>query len=522
MAGIRNLVIVLGDQLDRDLSALDGYDTEQDIVWMAENQTEATHVWCHKQRLVLFFAAMRHHRDDLRRRGYRLWYHALEADARRDSGPDFSAILTAAVNNLAPKRLVMTECGDCRVQQMLVECANAHDLALQVRPDRHFYCGREAFNEWAAGRDSLVLEHFYRWMRRAEDVLMDGDHPEGGRWNFDKQNRESFGRAGPGNLPHVRRFRPDRITRDVIDMVASRFGGHPGHIDGFDLPVTHDEARTALRDFIDHRLALFGDYQDALWTNMQFAYHSRLSAALNLHLLDPRACVDAAVAAYEAGKAPLNSVEGYIRQVLGWREFVRGVYWREMPGYARRNALRARLPVPRAYWDGETDMACVADAMRNVLHNGYAHHIQRLMVLGLFALVAGVHPYRFHEWHVAMYLDAVDWASLPNALGMSQFGDGGLLGTKPYCASGNYINKMSNYCKNCRFDPGQATGDDACPITTLYWDFLDRNLERFRHNRRMVFQVKNLERKRADEPLMEAIRRRARALRQHLADGERI
>ncbi len=255
---------------------------------------------------------------------------------------------------------------------------------------------------------------------------------------------------------------------------------------------------------------------------MQFAYHSRLSAALNLHLIDPRECVDAAVDAYIAGKAPLNSVEGYVRQVLGWREFVRGIYWREMPGYARRNVLRAELPVPRAFWDGDTDMACVADAMRNVLDNGYAHHIQRLMVLGLFALVAGVHPYRFHEWHMAMYLDSIDWASLPNTLGMSQFGDGGLLGTKPYCASGNYINKMSNHCKSCRFDYKQAAGDNACPITTLYWDFLDRNLNAFRDNRRMVFQVKNLEKKRADEGLMDAIRRQAHILRQRIQDGERV
>lgn len=522
MAGIRNLVIVLGDQLDRGLSALDDHDSDQDVVWMAENQTEATHVWCHKQRLVLFFAAMRHHRDHLRERGYDVWYHALEADGRRDSGADFAAILTTAINELGPQRLVMTECGDHRVHRMVTDCAKAHDLTLQVRPDRHFYCSLEAFNDWADERGSLLLEHFYRRMRRAENILMDGDRPEGGQWNFDKHNRETFGRDGPGNLPHVRRFRPDDTTRGVIDMVAARFDGHPGDIDGFDLPVTRDEACTALRDFIDHRLALFGDFQDALWTDMQFAYHSRLSAALNLHLIDPRECVAAAIAAYESGKAPLNSVEGYIRQVLGWREFVRGIYWREMPGYARRNALRAELPVPRAYWDGDTDMACIADAMRNVVENGYAHHIQRLMVLGLFALVAGVHPYRFHEWHMAMYLDSVDWASLPNTLGMSQFGDGGLLATKPYCASGNYINKMSNYCKSCQFDYKQASGDKACPITTLYWDFLDRNLDAFRDNRRMFFQVKNLEKKRADEALMAAIRRQAHTLRQQIEDGERV
>ncbi len=522
MAGIRNLVLVLGDQLDQTLSALDGFDPARDAIWMAENETEATHVWCHKKRLVLFFAAMRHFRDALRDRGFTVHYHELHADRRRDSGPDFADILAARIRALEPQRLVMTECGDYRVQQMLNACADAHTVNLQLRPDRHFYCTRETFEDWARSRSRLVLEDFYREMRRSHDILMADGQPAGGEWNFDKSNRQSFGRAGPGELPHVRGFRPDDTTHAVIDMVEARYAKHPGHTEGFDLPVTHAEARTALRDFIDKRLAQFGPYQDALWTDLQFGYHSRLSAALNLHLIGPRECVDAAVAAYENGHAPIESVEGFVRQILGWREFVRGVYWMHMPGYIRRNALRAQLPVPKSYWDGDTDMACVADAMRNVLDNGYAHHIQRLMVLGLFALNAGVHPKAFNEWHMAMYLDAIDWVSLPNTLGMSQYADGGILGTKPYCASGNYINKMSNYCKNCRFNYKHATGDDACPVTTLYWDFLDRNLDAFKGNQRMVFQVKNIEKKQADEALMERIRAQARELKRRINAQERI
>lgn len=522
MSSTRNLVLVLGDQLDRRLSALDDYDAERDVIWMAENSTEATHVWSHKRRLVLFFAAMRHYRDELRQRGYEVWYHALEIDARRDSGSDFGAILSTAINELTPQRLVMTECGDYRVHRMLINCAKSHSLTLQVRPDRHFYWGTDEFDEWARARNSLLLEPFYRRTRQAQSILMDGDDPTGGQWNYDRANREAFGKQGPSKLPHVQRFRPDEITAEVIEMVSKRFRKHPGSIENFDLPVTHDEARAALRDFIDNRLPLFGDYQDALWTNIQFAYHSRLSAALNLHLLDPRDCVGAAVEAHENGHAPLNSVEGYVRQVLGWREFVRGVYRQEMPGYAKRNALRAHLPVPRAFWDGETDMSCVADAMRNVLKNGYAHHIQRLMVLGLFALVAGVQPQRFNEWHMAMYLDAIDWASLPNTLGMSQFADGGLVGSKPYCASGNYINKMSNYCKTCRFEYRQAVGEKACPITTLYWDFLDRNVDAFRDNPRMGFQVKNLEKKRRDNHFMAGLRAQARDLKQRIEKQDYI
>ena len=522
MSQRRNLVLVLGDQLAPDLSALDNFDPDQDQVWMAENENEATHVWCQKQRLVMFFAAMRHYRDALADSGKTVCYHTLQADARHDSGKTFADILSAEINRNRPKRLVMTECGDYRVQQMIADCAAEHDIPLQVRPGRHFYCSLEAFDEWADGRNSLVLEGFYREMRRSFNVLMDGDQPVGDAWNFDKENRETFGNDGPGETPHVRRFRPDEVTREVIAMVETRFAGHPGDCSGFDMPVTREDAQTALRDFVDKRLENLGPYQDALWTDLQFAYHARLSAVLNLHLITPQECVDAVVAAYKDSKAPINSVEGFVRQVLGWREFVRGVYWREMPGYAQRNALGADLPVPKFYWDGDTDMACVADAMKNVLDNGYAHHIQRLMVLGLFALNAGVHPHSFNEWHMAMYLDAIDWVSLPNTLGMSQYADGGILGTKPYCASGNYINKMSNHCKNCRFNYKHATGDKACPVTTLYWDFLDRNLEAFKGNQRMVFQVKNIEKKRADEKLMGQIRTQAQTLKQKIRDGKRI
>lgn len=522
MTTVRNLVLILGDQLDAELSALDNFDPARDRIWMAENQNEATYVWSHKQRLVLFFSAMRHHRDALTAHGFDVDYHALQADGRRDNGHTFADILTASIKRLQPDRLVMTECGDLRVQRMLDDCAHAQGLTLQVRPDRHFYCDLEAFDSWADGRKRLVLEDFYREMRRHHDVLMQGDKPTGGTWNFDKQNRKPFGKAGPPALPPLYAFIPDEITREVIYMVAARFADHPGKIDAFDLPVTRDQALVALQDFIDNRLAHFGPYQDALWTDLHFAYHSRLSAALNLHLLDPRECVDAAVCAYEAGYAPIHSVEGFVRQILGWREFIRGIYWREMPAYADHNALGATLPVPAALWDGDTDMACVGDAMTNVLQHGYAHHIQRLMVLGLYCLVAGVNPRAFHDWHMAMYLDAIDWVSLPNALGMSQFGDGGLLGTKPYCASGNYINKMSNYCKHCRFDHKRASGDNACPITTLYWDFLDRNESLFTDNHRMGFQLKNLDNKRNDETLMTEIREQAAALKASISAGKRI
>lgn len=518
---LRNLVIILGDQLDRHGSALDGFNRECDVVWMAEVASEACHVPQHQQRLVLFFSAMRHFRDRLRREGIEVVYQALSPDARGERGETFADVLAADLPRLEPRRVVVTEPGDWRVRRELEGAVEALGITLEVRPDTHFYLEIDDFRRWVEGRNSLVLEHFYRYMRRRFNVLMDGDRPEGGAWNYDRDNRRSFGRDGPGDLPRLPRFAPDDTTREVIDTVSRRFAESPGDAAAFDAPVTADQARESLARFVAERLCGFGDWQDALWSGTRFLYHSRLSAALNLHLLDPRDAVDAAVAAYRDGLAPLNAVEGFVRQILGWREFVRGVYWLHMPGYAERNALGHEHELPGFFWDGRTDMACVADAMSNVLDHGYAHHIQRLMVLGLFAQLYGVHPYRFHEWHMGMYLDAVDWVSLPNTLGMSQFGDGGVVGTKPYCASGAYIHRMSNHCQRCRYDPAAASGERACPFTAFYWEFLARHRERFSGNRRLVFQMRNLERRRQQGKL-DAVLERASGLRDRILRGDRI
>lgn len=518
----RNLVLVLGDQLDHRGSALEGFDPDVDAIWMAENEVEATHVWSHKLRLAFFFSAMRHFRDEAKERGHIVHYHALTTRRSDDRGRDFHGILAKDVRKLRPERLIVTEPGDDRVRRMLERAADELDVELEIRPDRHFLVDLDAFREYAAGRKNLLLEHFYRHQRRRLDVLMTSEgEPAGGNWNYDQDNREAFGKQGPGDIKPPRRFRPDDVTREVIDLVASRFADHPGSLEHFDLPVTHGEAMTAVRDFIEHRLPEFGTHEDAMWTGEPFLYHSRLSAVLNVKLVSPRHCIDKAVEAYEAGNAPINSVEGFVRQILGWRELVRGVYWHHMPGYAELNELDCDdRDVPDFFWNGETDMRCVADAMQSVLDHAYSHHIPRLMVLGQLALLLGVHPRKFHEWHMAMYADAVDWVSLPNALGMSQYGDGGIVGTKPYCASGNYIHKMSNYCGDCRYRYNEAAGDDACPFTTLYWDFLHRHRDRFENNHRMSLQLNNVKRKKSAE--LKAIRKRASKLRKLIDDGARI
>ena len=510
---MRNLVLVLGDQLDSKSAAFDGFDKTQDVVWMAEVAQENTHVWCHKLRIAYFLSAMRHFRDQLNTRKIQVAYHELTADPGRDRGSSFSEVLTHDVQEHGPEKLIVVEPGDWRVRAELQSTAESLDIELEMRPDRHFYCSTEEFQSWASGKQNLVMEFFYRWMRKKQDVLMDSHgKPVGGQWNLDHNNRESFGKADPSECPTPKTFKPAATTRDVIAMVEQRFADHPGSLEHFLLPVTRRQSLSMLKHFIEHTLPNFGRYEDAMWTDEAFLYHSRLSAPLNLKLLDPRECVEAAMIAYHNGSAPLNSAEGFVRQVLGWREFIRGIYWREMPDYAELNFLEHDRDVPSFFWDGDTDIECVRQSMQHVIKHGYSHHIHRLMVLGNLSQLLGVHPLKFHEWHMAMYVDAVDWVSLPNTLGMSQFGDGGIVGTKPYCSTGNYINKMSPFCRNCRYDYRKRTGENACPFTALYWDFLDRNYERLKDNHRMSFAIKNVEKRREDDSEMTAIRRKASEL----------
>ncbi|WP_395732930.1 cryptochrome/photolyase family protein [Prosthecobacter sp.] len=488
------LVLLLGDQLDLHSAAFDGFDPQRDVVWMAEVAAESTKVWSVKARIAVFLAAMRHFREALREKGWRVVYHEMGAYG------DFAEALRASVIELQPSALVMVQAGEWGVQRDLEAAAAELGVALEVREDRHFLCTAAEFAEHAKGRKQLRMEFFYREMRQRTGVLMENGKPTGGQWNYDQDNRGAFGKEGPDLLRvPPRKFVPDEITREVIALVEERFAKHPGTLKDFDWPVTAAQSVEALEDFIAHRLAQFGQYQDAMWVNEPWLYHSRLSAAMNLKLLDPRLVIAAAEKAWREGKAPLAGVEGFIRQILGWREYVRGIYWLKMPGYVRLNEMQAHEALPGFYWTGETDMNCLRDALSQTLRYGYAHHIQRLMVTGLFALLYGVDPYQVHEWYLAVYVDAVEWVELPNTLGMSQYGDGGLMASKPYVASGKYIQRMSNYCKGCKYDPAQATGAKACPFTTLYWEYLLQHEVRLRGNQRMAMQLKNLGRLSAEQ-----------------------
>ena len=503
-ASIRHLVVVLGDQLDRHSAAWTEFDPTQDSAWMCEAQEEATHVPSSKQRLVLFFSAMRHFAQTLQGDGIPL--HYLRA---QDS---LAQALQDTLQAVPVGKVIMVQPGEWRVQQSIEQVCQSAAVPLEIREDDHFFCSRDEFSQHAKQRKQLRMEFFYRDMRRRHRVLMAGDEPVGGQWNFDADNRKSFGVQGPGLRTPPVRFSPDAITLEVMTQVNENFPQAPGQLQGFGWPVTREQALQALHDFVANRLSEFGPWQDAMWAGEPWLYHAMIASSLNLKLLNPREVVQAAEKAWQDGHAPLASVEGFIRQILGWREYVRGVYWLHMPQYLQRNALDAQQALPAWYWSGHTSMACLADTLQQTLQHGYAHHIQRLMVTGLYALLLGVNPREVHAWYLSVYVDAVEWVELPNTLGMSQYGDGGVMASKPYVATGQYIDRMSNYCAGCRFDPTQRTGDSACPFTTLYWDFLDRHQASLARNPRMGLQVKNLAR--IDVTTLQAIRDRAQQLRE--------
>lgn len=499
---LRRLVIVCGDQLDIDSSVFEDFDPAQDAVLMTEAYEEATYVWQHKRRLVFFFAAMRGFRAALHAKKYPLIYNFL---ADEDAPGTLTEGLTRAVDEHSPDDVVLARPGDYRVLEALTAITD-----VRLLEESHFLTTPADFNAFREGRKRFILEDFYRHMRRETGYLMDDSKPVGGEWNYDKENRDTFKKDGPGLLPRRESFPSSDETQAVIDMVEARFPDAPGSLEDFDEPVTREDALAALDDFISHRLREFGRWQDAMWEGDSTLHHSRLSAVMNVKLLNPREVCEAAVAAYHDGSVPLNSVEGFVRQIIGWREFTRGIYWAEMPKYAALNALDAHEDVPDFFWTGDTDMVCLNDALKKLLKTGYAHHIERLMLMGLYLQLHGTDPFKAHEWHMALYLDAIDWVSMPNMLGMSQHGDGGIVGTKPYCASGAYISRMGHYCGACRFDPKDSTSEKACPFTTLYWDFLARHEKQFATNGRMKLQIANLRRKDSDEVAI--IRKRAKLL----------
>ena len=483
------LILVLGDQLSFEIASLRVADRQRDTILMAEVAEEASYVPHHKKKIAFVFSAMRHFAAELEADGWTLHYVRLDDPENSDT---LSGELSRATADHPKAEVVVTEPAEYRLKQALKAWADSSGQDLQMPEDDRFLASHQEFQDWASGRKQLRMEYFYREMRRKHGFLMSGDNPEGGQWNFDSENRKPA--TGDLFMPAPQDNSADDITREVLDLVEARFSDNFGALHPFRYAVTRKDALEALEQFVTQALPCFGNYQDAMLTGEPFLYHSFLAQYINIGLLGPMEVCRRVERAYYDGDAPLNSVEGFIRQIIGWREYMRGIYWLKMPGYTDENYFDAKRDLPEFYWTGQTQMACMAAAIGQTRDEAYAHHIQRLMVTGNFAMLAGIDPHQVHEWYLAVYGDAYEWVEAPNVIGMSQFADGGLLGSKPYAASGNYINKMSDYCENCHYNVKKKTGPDACPFNPLYWDFLARNAAKLRGNPRLATMYSTWER----------------------------
>ncbi len=499
MTNIRNLILILGDQLTPTLSSLAAGDPAKDRVLMAELHDEATYVRHHKKKIAFVFSAMRHFAEELRALGWTVDYVNLDDP---DNQGSFSAEVERAAAILKPERIVVTDASEWRVSEMFKGWQAQFGVPVDVLPDDRFIASIPEFLDWAEDRKQLRMEYFYRDIRRKTGLLMakddkGEDKPVGGKWNYDAENRKPA--AADLFMPIPKQYPHDAITRDVLALVEARFGNHFGDLMPFWYAVTRADAEAAFTAFVKKALPLFGDYQDAMLTGEPFLYHAVVAQYLNCGLLDPLRICKEVEAAYRAGTVPLNAAEGYIRQVIGWREYVRGIYWLKMPGYEHSNFFDHKRPLPDFYWTGDTAMACVKAAVTQTKEQAYAHHIQRLMVTGNFAMLAGIDPHELHEWYLSVYADAYEWVELPNTVGMSQFADGGVLASKPYAASGAYINRMSNYCGSCAYDVKQRTGPKACPFNALYWDFLSRHRDKLSSNPRIGQMIRTYDKFADDE-----------------------
>ena len=481
-----SLRIVLGDQLSTEISSLKDIDKDHDIVLMCEVFSEATYVKHHKKKIAFLFSAMRHFASELRgKRKYHVEYFKLD-----DPEPltTFTEAIERALKGANFDKIIVTSPGEYRVLSEITHWKEKFNIQVDIREDTRFLCDKAEFKNWSADRKNLRMEYFYREMRKKYSILMDGDQPVGGKWNFDTENRK------PPNtnfeIPETFLSRPDELTLNVIKLVENKFPDHMGDLTHFHFAVTAEQAKSALKQFIAERLKYFGDFQDAMIQGEPWMYHSHIGLYLNCGLLSPLECVQAAEQSYHDGDAPLNAVEGFIRQILGWREFVRGIYWNEMPNYASLNFFEASRDLPSFYWDADTKMNCLHQSVKETAQNAYAHHIQRLMVLGNFALLSGISPPQVNAWFLSVYADAFEWVELPNVSGMALFADGGYLASKPYASGGSYINKMSNYCKSCSYKINKKNGPDACPFNYLYWDFLERNRGKLGNNHRVGMMYK--------------------------------
>lgn len=503
------LVVILGDQLNASISSLEDFNSSTDLILMAEVAAEATYVKHHKKKIAFLFAAMRHFAAAQQQLGR--YVHYVQLDDKQNSG-SISGEVKRLIAMHPIQSICISEPAEYRLLQEVSGWTKQFSIDVEIRADNRFLASKQDFATWAQGRKQLRMEYLYRDMRRRYNTLIQDGKPIGGQWNYDASNRKFPGQ--PIKYPDPKQIPADEITQAVIGMVRTHFKDHFGELEPFNFAVTRHDALGVLDHFIEHRLPQFGDYQDAMIENEPWMFHSLISFYVNCGLLMPLECIQAAEQAYHQGHAPLNAVEGFIRQVLGWREYIRGYYWLKMPDYAEQNFFNATRALPSFYWNANTQLNCVRQCVKSTQTYAYAHHIQRLMVLGNFALLAAIDPKQVNEWFLIVYADAYEWVELPNVSGMALFADGGQMSSKPYAASGSYINKMSNYCGSCAYNVKQRTGESACPFNYLYWDFIDRNRKLLQSNPRMAMIYRTLEKMDPDQ--VDAMRQQSQAFLQQL------
>ncbi|MET0291145.1 MAG: cryptochrome/photolyase family protein [Steroidobacteraceae bacterium] len=506
---VSTLRLILGDQLNPRHSWFETPDVEVVHVLMEVRQ-ETDSVLHHAQKILAIFAAMRDFSRHLRSAGHRVHYVALDDAHNRQS---ITENLGALVRAHGARRVEWQSPDEWRLDAELKAWASVQSFEAVEVGSEHFLTSRSELAEFFGDRKQWLMESFYRHMRRRHRILLEGDgQPRGGQWNFDQDNRKPW----PGVPTEPADHRPSHDHRELwalIQRCGVKSFGNP-QSETIRWPLNRDEALASLDTFVANVLPDFGDFEDAMSSRSPRLFHSLLSFALNVKMLHPMEVVRRAEAAFDSRSAPLAAVEGFIRQIVGWREYVRGIYWSQMPGYDRRNSLGHDLPLPQWFWTAETQMRCVRMAVGQSLETAHAHHIQRLMIIGNFSLLAGFDPHALHLWYLGVYIDAFEWVELPNTLGMSQRADDGLIATKPYVSSAAYINRMSDYCRGCSYDFKLKTGDRACPFNSMYWDFFARHERALGGNRRLSMVYRQLDKLRG--PQLEALRAQAQANRARL------
>ena len=484
------LKLILGDQLNLQHSWFKEVDSSEVFVLM-EMRQETDYAPHHIQKVVAFFGAMRNFSEVLKQAGHQVHYLALDDKANRQQ---LEANLNFLIEKFNADGFAYMEPDEYRLDQQLKEYVLGLNIPSEVVETEHFMTSRSELTEFFEGKKQLILEFFYRRMRKKFDLLMQLDQPEGGQWNFDKNNRKKW--KGTPSIPEP--FYPKANDLEALKEMIENAGVKT--IGAFDknqflYPLSRTQALEQLDYFCRYLLVHFGDYQDALHTDEVNLFHSRISFALNAKIIRPLEVVQTVITYYRehSDDIELSQVEGFVRQIIGWREYMRGIYWKEMPAYASMNALENTNPLPEFYWTGKTKMNCLHQSITNSLDNAYAHHIQRLMITGNFALLAQIHPDKVDEWYLGIYADAIQWVQITNTRGMSQWADGGIVATKPYVSAAAYIHKMSNYCDSCQYDKKKRVGEDACPFNSLYWNFLDDKKQFFAKNNRMAMMLRLLE-----------------------------